>query len=152
MGAGVGGGLGAWGWGPTGGGCRRPLKLGKFGWSVDEQGKLRLACDAIISEVEEELVEAYMDETDVTFKKRVCGSYCAKARMPYLLNVWSGLDMDGNAAESKDGYVVGTQGAVYVEGRVDAKALRTANQAELDAGKAAKRPKRKQAKGTRVEL
>ena len=60
--------------------------------------------------------------------------------------------MDGVAAESKNGYVVGTQGAVYVDGRVDAKALRIANQAELDANKAAKRSKKKKAKESREDL
>ena len=36
---------------------RGPLKLKNFGWSVEEQGQLRLACDAIAKEVEEELIE-----------------------------------------------------------------------------------------------
>lgn len=35
-----------------------PLKLKNFAWSVVEQDQLRLACDAILSEVEEELVAA----------------------------------------------------------------------------------------------
>ena len=48
-----------------------PLKLNHFGWSVDTQGKLRLACDAIAATIEEELIEAYMSETEVEFKKKV---------------------------------------------------------------------------------
>lgn len=55
--------------------------------------------------------------TEVSFKKQVCGGYCKKAKMGYLLNVWDGLDHNGNQVDN----VVGTQGAVYVDGRLDAK-------------------------------
>jgi hypothetical protein len=48
------------------------LKLQHFGWSVHTQDRLRLACDAISATLDEELMEAYMSETEVAFKKKVC--------------------------------------------------------------------------------
>jgi len=99
-----------------------PLKLKHFGWSVVTQDQLRLACDIIAAEIEEELVESYQAETEVDLKIDTCMNYCEKADMKYLLNPWFGLDEDGNAIEDTE----------YVNGRVDAAALRVKNQKELD--------------------
>lgn len=103
-----------------------PLKLKNFGWSVDTQSQLRLACDAIVAEIEETLIENYQAETEVSFKVDICMNYCEKANMAYLLNPWFGLDEDGNKLESSE----------YIDGRLNGAALRQKNQEELDAKKA----------------
>jgi hypothetical protein len=98
---------------------KTPLKLKNFGWSSDTQAQLRLGCDNIANNVEEELVEAYMAWTEVEFKKDLCGMLCKKAKTSYMLNPWHGLDSNGNPVSETDN--VG--GNVYVNGRVDAEAL-----------------------------
>mmetsp|Transcript_8684 Transcript_8684/g.22462 ORF Transcript_8684/g.22462 Transcript_8684/m.22462 type:complete len:264 (+) Transcript_8684:73-864(+) len=119
-----------------------PLKLQKFGWSLVTQNQLRLACDAIAATIEEELIEAYMNENEVPYKKKACKYYCDKANMAYMLNAWYGLDVDGNPLAADE--------TEYDEhGRVDAKRLRVKNQKELDEKAEEKKKKRKKKKRTK---
>ncbi len=57
-----------------------PLKLKHFGWSVDAQDHLRLACDAILAEIEDEVVQFYHTEQDKTTKAKK--KFCRGARGP----------------------------------------------------------------------
>lgn len=58
------------------------LNLTNFGWSVDAQLQLRLACDAILADIEEDVLEFYQTSADVTSKAadKFCVSWCRKAR------------------------------------------------------------------------
>ena len=48
---------------------------------MDDQQRLRYSCDSIASVHEEELVDAYMAEKEVPYKKKVCKKYCKKVGM-----------------------------------------------------------------------
>ena len=57
-----------------------PLNLTNFGWSVDVQRQLRLACDAILSDLEDDVLDFYQAEKDRTVKPaaRFCPRWCGR--------------------------------------------------------------------------
>ncbi len=56
-----------------------PLKLKNFGWSIDTQDSMRLACDAILAQIEDDVVNFYHTKKDLEAKakKRFCPSALA---------------------------------------------------------------------------
>lgn len=96
-----------------------PLKLANFGWHVDTQAKLRLACDTIMNVNEEELVDAYMASTEVPFKIELCTKFCTRASMIFQLNAWYGKDINGNILPEDE--------TEYVDGMLKADALAKKN-------------------------
>jgi hypothetical protein len=54
------------------------LNLTNFGWSVDVQKELRLACDAILAEIEDDVMSYYQGEKDlhVPAATKFCPRWC----------------------------------------------------------------------------
>eukprot|EP00039_Didymoeca_costata_P013367 m.202545 g.202545 ORF g.202545 m.202545 type:complete len:256 (+) comp15751_c0_seq8:3744-4511(+) len=99
---------------------KTPLKLKNFGWSADTQQRLRFACDAILGENEEEILEAYVERREVEYKKDLCMKICKKAKMEHQLNPWYGLDITGKKLSEFN--------TEYVDGKLNAEALKKKNQ------------------------
>eukprot|EP00051_Salpingoeca_urceolata_P027698 m.482837 g.482837 ORF g.482837 m.482837 type:complete len:203 (-) comp22681_c0_seq1:25-633(-) len=68
-------------------GVTKPLELATFGWSVDVQEALRMACDSIAADIEDDLIEFYQTQKDLDAShdpaaRVFCKNHCKEVELP----------------------------------------------------------------------